>query len=115
IFGPGTSSAFAKWAGVHSRSATAAFDVLRPSLTPVRTPIGDAWVLAEDEAAFPEKPTTVAPARLLPSGDAYYLLYGSDRELLVPETAGRNALWTSRVWPGAVLVEGETVGSCGRE
>ena len=111
IFGPGTSSAFAKWAGVHARSATAAFDVLRASLTPVRTPIRDAWVLAEDEAAFRAGPGAVAPARLLPSGDAYYLLYGSDRELLVPDTAQRNALWTSRVWPGAVLVDGEIVGT----
>ena len=50
-------------------------------------------------------------AGLLPSGDAYYLLYGSDRELLVPDAAARSALWTSRVWPGAVLVGGEIVGT----
>lgn len=49
--------------------------------------------------------------RVLPSGDAYFLLHGFDRELLVPDAANRLALWTSRVWPGAVLVAGEVVGT----
>jgi hypothetical protein len=51
------------------------------------------------------------PARLLPSGDAYFLLQGADRELLVPDADHRRALWTPRVWPGALLVEGELVGT----
>ena len=49
--------------------------------------------------------------RLLPSGDAYFLLQGRDRELLVPDASFRRELWTSRVWPGAVLVGGEIVGT----
>jgi hypothetical protein len=52
-----------------------------------------------------------APARLLPSGDASFLLQGADRELLVPDAKHRLALWTSRVWPGAVVVDGEIVGT----
>jgi hypothetical protein len=52
-----------------------------------------------------------APARLLPSGDPYFLLWGADRDLLVPDPASRDTLWTSRVWPGAVLVGGEVVGT----
>ncbi len=52
-----------------------------------------------------------APARLLPSGDAYYRCWGTDRELLVPEARRRGELWTSRVWPGGVLVDGEIVGT----
>ena len=52
-----------------------------------------------------------APARLLPSGDAYSLLQGADRELLVPDADNRRKLWTPRVWPGAVLVGGEIVGT----
>jgi hypothetical protein len=47
----------------------------------------------------------------LPSGDTWFLLQGTDRELLVPNESQRRALWTSRVWPGALLVEGETVGT----
>jgi hypothetical protein len=48
---------------------------------------------------------------LLPSGDAYYLLQGDDRALLVPDASRRGELWTSRVWPGAVLVDGEVSGT----
>ena len=58
-----------------------------PSLTPVQTPIGDAWILGPDEAAFRAAPGPAAPARLLPSGDAYFLLQGADRDLLVPDAA----------------------------
>ncbi len=36
---------------------------------------------------------------------------GDDRELLVPDGDRRRELWTPRVWPGAVLVEGEIVGT----
>jgi hypothetical protein len=50
-------------------------------------------------------------ARLLPSGDAYFLLQGADRTLLVPDAVRRSRLWTLRVWPGAVLVNGEIVGT----
>jgi hypothetical protein len=77
----------------------------------VRVPAGDAWILARDQAAFQAAPRPVAPARLLPSGDAYFLLYGTDRDLLVPDAGRRNALWTPRVWPGALLVGGEVAGT----
>jgi len=39
-----------------------------------------------DEPTLRAAPGPVAPARLLPSGDAYLLLQGADRELLVPDT-----------------------------
>jgi hypothetical protein len=111
IFGPTTSAGFAEWAGIGPRQGSAAFDALRRSLTPVRTPVGDGWVLSRDEPTFRAIPGPPAPARLLPSGDAYFLLQGADRELLVPDADRRRALWTPRVWPGAVLVEGEIVGT----
>lgn len=111
VFGPTTPQAFATWAGIRDAEARATFDSLSRSLTPVRTPIGGAWILARDEPAFREQARPPAAARLLPSGDAYFLLQGADRELLVPDVAQRNALWTSRVWPGAVLADGEIVGT----
>jgi hypothetical protein len=111
VYGPATPGAFARWAGIGAGESGAAFDSLARGLTPVRTPIGEALILARDEPAFREPARAPAPARLLPSGDAYYLLQGADRELLVPDTAQRGALWTSRVWPGAVLVDGEIVGT----
>lgn len=111
IFGPTTPDAFAEWAGIGARQGRAAFDGLSKSLTAVRTPVGDAWILTRDEPSFRVAPGAVAPARLLPSGDAYFLLQGADRELLVPNPERRRTLWTSRVWPGALLVEGEVVGT----
>lgn len=111
VFGPTTPGAFARWVGIATRQGVAAFDALRGSLTPVRTPIGDAWILTRDEQAFRGLAGPAGPARLLPSGDAYLLLQGADRELLVPDAGRRAALWTPRVWPGGVLVEGEVVGT----
>lgn len=111
VFGPSTPDAFSTWAGVGAGEARATFDVLSETLVAVRTPIGDGWMLAEDEPAFREAPGSGAAARLLPSGDAYFLLWGADRELLVPDPAQRAELWTARVWPGAVLVAGEIVGT----
>ena len=99
------------WAGIAPRSGIETFDTLRRSLTPVRTPIGDAWILTGDEPALLAPPGPAAPARLLPSGDSYFLLQGEGRDLLVPEADRRQVLWTSRVWPGAVLVGGEIVGT----
>jgi hypothetical protein len=114
IFGPATAPSFAKWAGIKPPEAQAAFDALAKTLTPVRTPVGDAWILADDVAAFRIQSGTAAaaagPARLLPSGDTYYLFWGADRELLVPEAKRRAALWTTRVWPGALVVNGEIAG-----
>ena len=111
IFGPATAGGFARWAGISRRSATDAFASLGESLLPVRSPLGDEWLLAEDEPAIRAGETVAAPARLLPSGDAYWLLNGAERELLVPREDQRQLLWTPRVWPGALLVEGEIRGT----
>ena len=110
IFAPTTDAAFAKWAGIRPAEAQGAFEALAKALTPVRTPVGEAWMLAADVATLRGQSGPAARARLLPSGDAYYLLWGSDRGLLVPEAKKRAALWTTRVWPGAVLASGEIVG-----
>jgi len=111
VFGPTTPAAFADWAGIAPAAGRAAFESLGGTLTPVRTPIGDGWILARDEQSYRAAPGPAAAARLLPSGDAYFLLQGADRDLLVPEADRRPALWTPRVWPGAVLVGGEVVGT----
>ena len=111
ICGPATPDAFALWAGLPEAVARATFDALGLSLTPVRTPVGDAWILARDEPVMCEPAGPTAAARLLPSGDTYFLFWGNGRELLVPDAARRAELWTSRVWPGAVLVAGEIVGT----
>jgi hypothetical protein len=111
VFGPTTPAAFAKWAGIGSAEGRAAFEGLAGEVMPVRTPFGDGWILTSDEPSFTASPSPEAPARLLPSGDAYFLLHGVDREPLVPDEKQRRELWTPRVWPGAVLVGGEVVGT----
>jgi len=110
VYGPTTPAAFAKWAGISRKAGIAAFAGLGAELAAVRTPLGDASILAADEAAFRADPGPPAPARLLPSGDTFFLLHGDDRALLVPDAARRVELWTPRVWPGAVLVDGEVRG-----
>lgn len=111
VFGPTTPEAFAEWAGIGPRHGIAAFDALGTSLTPARTPVGDAWILSRDEPTIRDAAGPAASARLLPSGDAYFLLQGHDRELLVADADRRRQLWTPRVWPGGLLVEGELVGT----
>jgi hypothetical protein len=111
VYGPATAGAFGRWAGIGPRYGAAAFDALGRSLIPVGTPAGDAWILASDEAACRAAPGPAAPARLLPSGDSYYLLHGADRDFLVPDAECRDKLWTSRVWPGCLLIGGEIAGT----
>jgi hypothetical protein len=111
IFGPATARGFGRWAGISASAAAAAFASLESSLVAVRSPLGDEWLLASDEAAMRAPAAAAAPARLLPSGDAYFLLDGAERALLVPRADQRDRLWTSRVWPGALLVEGEIRGT----
>ena len=110
VLGPGTPETFAEWAGIKPPRGRVAFEATADSLTAVRTPLGEAWILTDDEASFSAPPRPAAAARLLPSGDAYYLLQGAERELLVPQADRRSALWTSRVWPGALVVDGEVAG-----
>ena len=112
VFGPATAASFGDWAGIKPHRSRTIFEDLEPELTPVRTPIGDAWILARDETALAAGTrSSPATARLLPSGDTFTLLQGGDRNLLVPDAAHRAELWTPRVWPGAVLVDGEIVGT----
>jgi hypothetical protein len=115
VYGPSTPAAFAKWAGIGADQGRATFDALRRSLTAVRTPVGEAWILSRDEQAYRAEPGQPAAARLLPSGDAFFLLHGADRELLVPDAKRRPTLWTPRVWPGALLVGGEVAGTWRRD
>ena len=111
VFGPMTPAAFERWAGIGAGEGRATFNALGTSLTPVRTPVGDGWILTSDEPMLRAPAGPTAAARLLPSGDTYFLLHGADRELVVPNSDRRLSLWTPRVWPGAALVGGEIFGT----
>ena len=112
VLGPAGPKGFGSWAGIGARVAGRAFDDLHGELIPVQTPSGDARILGRDEPTVRGPSAPAAPARLLPSGDAYTLgVTDEDRALLVPDAGQRGELWTPRVWPGAVLVAGEVVGT----
>jgi Winged helix DNA-binding domain len=112
VLGPAGPEAFAKWAGVGPQKAVRTLDDLQAELIPVRTPLGEARMLARDEATIREPSAPPAAARLLPSGDAYTLgVTKEERALLVPDPTRRAELWTPRVWPGALLVAGKVVGT----
>lgn len=111
VFGPTTPASFAAWAGIPRLAGVATFDALRAELLAVSTPRGDGWALASDEASLREPPAEVSAVRLLPSGDSLFLLQGADRAVLVGNPRRMAELWTSRVWPGAVLVGGEVAGT----
>jgi len=113
VLGPGTAEGYAAWAGVRPPAAQAVFEALADELLAVTTPVGEAWALASDEDALRTGDRGPRPqgARLLPSGDTYTLLQGRDRALLVPDVGRRAQLWTPRVWPGAVLLDGEVAGT----
>ena len=94
IFGPATADGFARWAGISRRAAGNAFASLVGALLAVRSPHGHEWLLADDEPAVRAPATAPAPARLLPSGDSYFLLDEAERELLLPRSEQRQRLWT---------------------
>jgi hypothetical protein len=108
--GPAAADDFARWAGVRPAAALAAFGAIADEVIVVTTPIGEAVALAADEPSLRAEPDSEPHVHLLPSGDVYFLLWGDARRLLVPDAARRGELWTSRVWPGAVLVDCEVVG-----
>lgn len=109
--GPGTADAFGAWAGIRARPAAQLVDELAAELAPVETPIGDAWILADEESAWRAEPLPTTGVRLLPSGDSFWLTWGDGRRLLVDDPRRRDELWTSRVWPGALSIDGEIVGT----
>lgn len=112
VFGPSTAEAFRKWAGIRGPDAQAAFRALSKELIPVRVhALGETQILEEDEASFRVSSNVETGVRLLPSGDTFYLAWDADRELIVPDSKRRAELWTSRVWPGALLVNGEIAGT----
>src|SRR5215203_6837200 len=64
VSGPSDAAAFAGWAGIAPRAGRSLFEALRPELVPVQAPVGAAWILASDEAAFraADSPTAAVPA-----------------------------------------------------
>ena len=121
--GPSTPQEFAWWSGGWAGSfgsstrgelsdAQQTFRSLEKELAEVELEGRKRWVLRPDRSRL-EHAVPVETVRLLPAGDPY--LVSADRALLVPEPRFRSELWPKSVWPGALLVNGELVGTWRRQ
>jgi hypothetical protein len=108
VLGPVTTADLAAWVRTGTSLLRPAVDAAGDSLAEVRVEGRRTWV-ASDRLALLADPPPPPRLRLLPPFDP--LLAGRDRALLVPETARRRALWPTLGPPGAVLADGEVVGT----
>ncbi|MCD2194056.1 winged helix DNA-binding domain-containing protein [Actinomycetospora endophytica] len=106
VLGPVTTADLAAWVGTGAGPLRPAVDAA--GLAEVTVEGRRAWV-APDRLDLLTDPPTPPRLRLLPPFDP--LLAGRDRALLVPETGRRRTLWPSLGHPGAVLADGEVVGT----
>ena len=111
VCGPADAAGLGWFMGLAPRRVRVVLAALAPELLPVRTPLGDAWLLArEEQDVRAMEPAQPAPVRILSSGDPY--LVAHDRALLVPDDVRRRELWPAgTVWPGGLMVAGELAGS----
>ena len=107
-YGPATAQHFADWTQRSLSDAKKAFALLQEELAGVTVDRTTSWLLHRDEKGFssPPEPTGV---RLLPGQDPY--LQQRDRATVLPKEAHRRKLWQAIRGPGAVLVDGEIVGT----
>jgi Winged helix DNA-binding domain len=108
VLGPVTTADLAAWVGTGAGPLRPAVDAAAGELAEVTVEGRRAWVTSDrlDLLTDPPMPPRL---RLLPPFDP--LLAGRDRALLVPEVERRRALWPSLGHPGAVLADGEVVGT----
>src|SRR3989441_999097 len=121
--GPSTPKEFAWWSGGWAGSFTSAtrgelsdaqetFRSLEKELTEVEVEGQKRWALRTDRFRL-EPVVPFETVRLLPAGDPY--LASPDRALLIPQPRYRSELWPKSVWPGALMVNGELVGTWRRQ
>ncbi|TLZ56205.1 MAG: winged helix DNA-binding domain-containing protein [Methanobacteriota archaeon] len=121
--GPSTPEEFAWWSGGWAGSfgsathgelsdAQETFRSLGRELTEVELAGRKRWALRTDRSRL-EHAVPVEAVRLLPAGDPY--LASADRALLVPQPRFRSELWPKSVWPGALMVNCELVGTWRRQ
>src|SRR2546421_77267 len=121
--GPSTPPEFAWWSGgwagsygVSTRGelsdAQQTFRSLEKELTELEGAGRKQWALRPDRGRL-ERAVPVETVRLLPAGDPF--LASADRALLVPQPRFRSELWPNSVWPGALLANGDLVGTWRRQ
>jgi hypothetical protein len=121
--GPSTPKEFAWWCGGWAGSfgtptrgelsdAQQTFRSLEKELGEVELEGRQRWALRTDRSRL-ERAVSAETVRLLPAGDPY--LASADRALLVPQPRLRSELWPKSVWPGALMVDCQLVGTWRRQ
>lgn len=107
-YGPSTPAGLARWLGVTPSDAAAWWDLVE--VLPVDVDGSRCWLLDGDLAALDEnQDEPIEGVRLLPPSDPFLQL--ADRDLLVPDRGRQRELWRTLHSPGALLVDGEVVGT----
>jgi Winged helix DNA-binding domain len=101
--GPSAHTDLAAWAGIAPSHAKALMKAVADELVPV----GKAFLLAEDLAAY-ESPPAARGTRLLGPGDP--LLNARDRAVVAPDEALHKRIWRPVGSPGVVLHDGRLAG-----
>lgn len=110
VLGPATRADVASFVGSSSASFRPAWDAALPDLVEVRVDGTPAWLPADDLAALEHAPDPDPDVvRLLPPSDPY--LQARDRTRAIPDEAVRADLFRIIGNPGAVLADGEIVGT----
>ncbi|HYS71055.1 MAG TPA: crosslink repair DNA glycosylase YcaQ family protein [Thermoplasmata archaeon] len=121
--GPSTPREFAWWTGGWAGSfgastrgelsdAEVTFRSLEKELIEVEVAGRRRWALRTERSRL-VRGVPAETVRLLPAGDPY--LASADRALLVLPPRFRSELWPKSVWPGALMVNGELVGTWRRQ
>ncbi len=105
-YGPSTPAGLAAWLGVRTGDTDPWWSLVADELTPVGF-AGTSWILTEDLDALRSPPAPVG-VRLLPPRDPYTQM--RDRETIV-DPAFHRQVWKALGEPGAVLADGEIVGT----
>jgi len=108
----GWAGSFGSATGGELSDAQATFRSLEQELVEVKLEGRNQWALRTDCSRL-ERAAPAEVVRLLPAGDPY--LSSADRALMVPQPRFRSELWPKSVWPGALLANGELVGTWRRQ
>ena len=109
-YGPSTPAGLAGWLGVAVADTQAWWELVTDDIVLIDVDGSHRWLLTEDLSTLEaSQDDTLEGVRFLPPSDPFLRL--SDREVLVPDLAQQRQLWRPLHSPGALLVNGDVVGT----
>ncbi len=107
-YGPSTPAHLDEWAGIGPAQAKRLWQMVQAELTEIHQGRRQTWLLTADLPLYLNPPEPAA-VRLLPAGDPF--LQMRDKATLLPVVEQQRRLWRTVGSPGAVLVQGEVIGT----